>query len=343
MSTEVDQAVDPMKRRRFLAKTAALSAASLLGLPDTATAEPPPETKKIRLYRAPTICLAPSYLAEELLLLEGFSEVEYVEPESTVTIGEELARGRFDIGLKTAPYIVPFLDAGAPIAVLAGVHAGCYELFGNDRVRSVRDLKGKAVAVSAHGSSEHIFMSSMVAYVGMDPRRDINWILGKTLPDTMQIFVDGRADAFLAFAPQPQELRARKIGTVIVNTTEDRPWSQYFCCVVAANRHFVEQRPVATKRALRAILKAADICAEDPERAARFVVAKGYEPHYDVALKVIKSLPYRRWRYGNPEDTLRFHALRLHEVGMIKSNPNKLIAQGTDWRFLIELKKELKA
>jgi NitT/TauT family transport system substrate-binding protein len=39
---------------------------------------------------------------------------------------------------------------------------------------------------------------------------------------------------------------------------------------------------------------------------------------------------------------LRFYALRLYEVGMIKTNPNKLIAQGTDWRFLNELKKELK-
>jgi NitT/TauT family transport system substrate-binding protein len=40
---------------------------------------------------------------------------------------------------------------------------------------------------------------------------------------------------------------------------------------------------------------------------------------------------------------MRFYALRLHEVGMIKSTPNELIAEGTDWRFLNELKRELKA
>lgn len=237
----------------------------------------------------------------------------------------------------------PFWMPACRIVVLAGVHAGCYELFGHYRVRSVRDLKGKTIAVSAYGTSEHVFVSSMLANVGINPRKEVSWILGKTLADTMQLFIDRRADVFLAFAPQPQELRAKKIGTVIVNTTEDRPWSQYFCCVVTANRDFVTQHPSATKRALRAICKAADICAQDPERAARFVVAKGYEPHYDVALQIIKSLPYRRWRDGNPEDTLRFQALRLHEVGMIKTDPNKLIAQGTDWRFLTELKKELKA
>jgi len=159
----------------------------------------------------------------------------------------------------------------------------------------------------------------------------------------MQQFIDGRADAFLAFAPQPQELRIKKVGRVILDTTKDRPWSQYFCCMVSARREFAQKYPVATKRALRAFLKAADICAQEPERVARYLASKGYEPRYEIGLEVLKSLPYARWRQSNPEDTLRFHALRLHEVGLIKSAPQKLIAQGTDWRLLNELKRELKA
>ena len=162
------------------------------------------------------------------------------------------------------------------------------------------------------------------------------------IAESMRLFVEGKVDAFLAFAPQPYDLRAKKIGRVIVNTTQDRPWSQYFCCMLVSRRDFVEAYPVAVKRALRAMLKAQDICAREPELAARLLVAKGYEPRYEVGLDVLKSLPFDRWRQANPEDTLRFHALRLREVGIIKSEPNKLIAQGTDWRFLNELKKELK-
>jgi NitT/TauT family transport system substrate-binding protein len=113
--------------------------------------------------------------------------------------------------------------------------------------------------------------------------------------------------------------------------------------MLTGNREFVRKNPVATKRAMRAILKAADICATEPERAARFVTQRGYAPSYAVALEVFRDLPYRRWREASPEDTLRFHALRLHEVGMIKTSPQKLIAQGTDWRFFNELKRELKA
>ena len=100
---------------------------------------------------------------------------------------------------------------------------------------------------------------------------------------------------------------------------------------------------VATKRALRAILKAADICSLEPERAARFIVDRGYAKNYDYALEVMKDLPYGKWREYSPEDTLRFYALRLNEIGMIKSNAQKLIAQGSEWRFLNELKRELKA
>ena len=112
--------------------------------------------------------------------------------------------------------------------------------------------------------------------------------------------------------------------------------------MVAGNPAFVRKHPVAIKRALRAILKATDLCALDPERVARFLVDKDYVQRYDSALQVMKELPYNVWREYDPEDTVRFYALRLHEAGMLKSSPQKAIAQGTDWRFLNELKKELK-
>ena len=113
--------------------------------------------------------------------------------------------------------------------------------------------------------------------------------------------------------------------------------------MLGANRDFVHRYPVTTKRALRAILKAADICDSEPLKVARFLSDKQYEPRYQIAAELMKSLPYNRWREASPEDTIRFHALRLLEVGLIKNNPEKLIAQGTNWRFLNELKKELKA
>jgi len=341
MSAPKQTNIGQFTRRRFVGGTSAMGAASLLGLALPASADPPPEITRIRLVPSPAICFAPQFVAEDLLRLEGFTEVTYVDiGQDWATNG--LATGKVDISMDPSPTLVYLLDSGKPVVVLGGIHAGCYELFGNGRVHAIRDLKGKSVAIGGFGGADHVLLSSMLAYVGMDPGKDVNWLTGKTIV-AMDLFAEGKADAFMGFPPQPQELRARNIGHVIVNTAQDRPWSQYFCCMVAANREFVSRHPIATKRALRALLKAADICAQEPERVARYLVTKGYEPHYEVGLEVLRSLPYSRWREADPEDTLRFHALRLHEVGMVKSTPQNLIRQITDWRFLNQLKRELKA
>jgi NitT/TauT family transport system substrate-binding protein len=75
----------------------------------------------------------------------------------------------------------------------------------------------------------------------------------------------------------------------------------------------------------------------------RRLVDGGFTPSYDNALQTVSELPYDKWRDYDAEDTVRFYALRLHEAGMIKSLPNRLIAENTDWRFFNELKRELKA
>jgi NitT/TauT family transport system substrate-binding protein len=187
----------------------------------------------------------------------------------------------------------------------------------------------------------------MAANVGLDPHKDIEWVEGAAVNPfglfPLELFAEGKVDAFLAFPPEPQELRARNVGHVILNTTTDRPWSQYFCCMLVGNAAFVKNHPVATKRVVRAILKSNDICAAEPRRAAQQLVDRGFAQNYDYALQTLSELPYAQWREFDPEDSLRFFALRLHEVDMIKSSPKQLIAEGTDWRFLNELKRELKA
>jgi NitT/TauT family transport system substrate-binding protein len=254
-----------------------------------------------------------------------------------------LAAGTLDLTVGVALQFIREMDAGAPITVLAGVHPGCFELFAHEPVRSVGDLKGKRVArKDVVGWAPQDLLSLMAAYVGLDPARDIEWVVTPAI-SPMEAFVAHDVDAFIAGPPEPQELRDRGIGRVILNTATDRPWSHYFCCVLGANTEFVRANPIATKRAVRAILKATDMCAADPQRAATRLVEGGFTKRYDYALEALRDVPYAKWREYDPEDALRFYALRLHELGFIKSSPNQLIADGTDWRFLDELKRELKA
>jgi NitT/TauT family transport system substrate-binding protein len=328
-------------RREFLGSAALAGTAALLGLrSESAAAEPPPETTRIRLTSIAGVCVAPQYVSEELLRVEGFTDVQYVKLQLG-GLYKAFASGDVDISMAYAPPFIIQIEAGEPILLLGGVHAGCYELFGSQRVRAIRDLKGKTVAIPAQGSPHHVFLASMAAYVGIDSRKDINWVT-HPVPESMRLLAENKIDALMGFPPLAQELRAKKIGNVVVNSGVDRPWSQYFCCVVASNREFVRKHPAATKRAMRAILKANQICALEPERAARLLVDKGFTLDYDYALQTMKEIPYGKWRDYDAEDTVRFYSLRLQEAGMIKSSPQKIIAQGTDWRFLRELKKELK-
>jgi NitT/TauT family transport system substrate-binding protein len=334
---------DHWSRREFLTNVGLAGGAALFGLQaDVFAAEPPPETTKLRLNQSSGICTAPQYLAEQLLRGEGFTDVQYLKRGVGAERAKARSTGKVDIDVSNVWTTLRQIDAGDPVVFLAGIHTGCYELFGNERIRSIRELKGKNVAVSFLGSGRHLFLASMATHVGLDPHRDISWVTDPPAV-ALRMFAEGKVDALMGFPPEPQELRAKKIGHVVVNTTLDRPWSQYFCCMVIGNREFVRKHPVATKRALRAILKGVEICAVEPERAARLLVDKGYTKQYDYALQSLKEIPYGKWRDYDAEDSVRFYSLRLQEAGMIKSSPQKIIAQGTDWRFLRELKKELKA
>jgi NitT/TauT family transport system substrate-binding protein len=345
-----------LPRRAFLAGGAAAGLACLPGLrPRSAAAQPPPEITKLRIVREPSICIAPQYAAEELLKAEGFTDVEYVttpsEPYKATGSGSSMwgddgrvdpvAAGLADIHTGMVGRLVVQIDAGEPVRILGGIHAGCFELFGSDRVRSVKDLKGRTVAVPGLGSSHYLYVASIAAYVGLDPQRDIKFVT-PTVADSARLFAEGKVDAVIGFPPVSQELRTSKIGHVVVDSRVDRPWSQYFCCMLMANRDFVRRHPVATKRAMRAILKANDICAREPERIAQRLVDWGYATRYDHAVQALKELPYAKWREYDAEDTVRFYALRLHEARLIKSTPQRIIAQGADWRFLQELRRELK-
>jgi NitT/TauT family transport system substrate-binding protein len=137
-------------------------------------------------------------------------------------------------------------------------------------------------------------------------------------------------------------LRAARVGHVLVNTAMDRPWSQYFCCMLAGSPDYVRAHPNATKRVIRAILTATDLCATEPARAAQQLADRGLTPLYDYVLQTLSENGYK-WREYDAEDTIRFYALHMRDVGLIKSTPQKIIADGTDWRFLDELKRELKA
>jgi NitT/TauT family transport system substrate-binding protein len=76
--------------------------------------------------------------------------------------------------------------------------------------------------------------------------------------------------------------------------------------MLAGSVEYVSKYAVATKRVLRALLKAVDVCVSEPESVARRMVDGGFAQSYDYALKTLSDARFDRWREFDPRTRCAF-------------------------------------
>ena len=91
-------------RRCVLATLSSAAAVSLIGGANGLAQEAPPETSTIRLIRNAGICIAPQYVADELLRAEGFTDIQHVM-RSPAFMSQAIGRGEVDLSLHFAASI----------------------------------------------------------------------------------------------------------------------------------------------------------------------------------------------------------------------------------------------
>src|SRR5262249_20636273 len=114
-----------LHRRDFLASASFAAAASLLGRGESFAQEAPPETTTVRIPTGTLICNAPTYIADELLRAEGFTDIQHVPVTPDRNPPAPMERGELDFAMAYTPSMVAAIEAGSPVTVLAGVHVGC--------------------------------------------------------------------------------------------------------------------------------------------------------------------------------------------------------------------------
>ncbi|HKY78210.1 MAG TPA: ABC transporter substrate-binding protein [Acidimicrobiia bacterium] len=300
----------------------------------------PLETTSIRLFSVPPFnCVAAMYMAERFLQEEGFTEIQYpkIAPKDVVN---SWAEGAIDFGVFYPANLAPRIEQGDPFVLLGGVHLGCWQVVASGDIKTMRDFEGKTVSIVGPHFTDGIFMAMTLASVGLDINRDVKLV---NYPPTewARVLTSGEVNGVVAVPPFSTDLQKKGIGHVVVNSVSDPPWSNYYCCSPVANRHWMERHPAAAKRALRAMLRGADVVAKDPLGTARFMVDRGYTNNYDYTCDLLKEMPYNVWRDFDPSDSVRFYALRLKEAGVITSPPEEIIKQGTDFRYFLQLRQEL--
>jgi NitT/TauT family transport system substrate-binding protein len=305
---------------------------------------PPPETTTVRIAMAPA-CEPGLMLAGDYLREEGFTDIRYID--TSFIERAWLLNHEADVSVGHPEFLVASLDAGLPLMMLAGLHSGCLELWAGPGIQSIGELRGKKIAVRRTDISDqyYVFFATLLGYVGIDPLKDVQFIATGTGPEMRKAFIEGRADAVLNGASQGPLFRrlSKAPGHVILATMTDKPWSQYLCCTLVAHRDWARQNPIATKRVTRAVLRATDRAAKDPPRAAHDAVAAvaGGDFVDESLVRETMAMCTYNWRELDPEETLRFFALRLAEAKLITSTPQQLIDQGTDLAYMRQLRKEL--
>ena len=294
--------MDGLNRREFISKTAATGTAMYLGFGNDlglASTEPPPETTTVRFQEIQSPCWVPQLMAEPLLREEGFTDIQYIEHKVIGQGEKDIIAGKVDFTSDFTANSLMEWSPGDPIDFISGLHIGCYSLIGSDRIKSVRDLKGKKVwAWENVLARPNVFFKALIAYVGLDPDNDVEYV---EVPkdEAIELFKRGKIDAFMSFPPGPQQLEAAGIGHTLVDTNVDRPWSQYYCCMILGRRDFIRNNPIATRKVIRSILRANDLVAQDPEMAAQLLVDKKLTKADDQKFMVqsLREIPYDKWRH----------------------------------------------
>jgi NitT/TauT family transport system substrate-binding protein len=302
-----------------------------------------PVTRRQAL-RAGGLGLAGAGVAEEYLREEGFTEVEYVPVEYNYSfLTEKLGAGKVDFAYNFAPDISYAVDHGAPLVMLAGAHSACFEIYARQDIRAIGDLRGKTVAFIVRDASDgdFAFAASVLQYIGLKPGTDVQLIA--VAPDLYipTIFDDGQFDATFVSPPFSYSLQDTDRGRVLLDSHKDDPFDRQLCCMTVANRDFYESYPIATRRALRALLRSIDFTAREPQRAVDEFSDWGWVTPRSYAQRMLDTVPYDVWRDYQPEDSVRFYALHLREAGLIESTPEEIIEKGADFTYFNELKEEL--
>lgn len=298
---------------------------------------PPPETTTIRLGMLP--CDHPVMAAEPFLQQEGFTRPELLA-------GGQLASGRVDIDIAfTAFDIARLLEAGERVVVLAPLHPGCVEIWAQPGIRSLQDLRGRSVVVTARtlANAGYSNFAIVLKHAGVDPSQ-VNWVVQ---PDAnpVALFLTGRNDAVRVATVAAAALRSNPAnpGHVIHNQLMDRPWSLMACCFLVARQEWYRANPVAAKRAVRAVLRSADAQTASRADAVKRVTDRGLfggPGNFDNVLYAASMVP-ANWRDLDMERSLRFYAQLLADVGLLKVSVDDLV-RTIDLRILEELRAELR-
>ena len=257
-------------------------------------------------------------------------DVEFVKTDWEGLQGG-LGLGRFDANYTLIMYLLKPIESGLDVKITGGVHSGCLRVQAGVKtdIKSPRDLKGKRIGVPTHlGSPPFLFTSRVLAANGMDPKKDVEWVV--LPPDVLGLAVDkGQVDAVCDSEPIGSILLGQGKVRTIADQAEDAPYKDEYCCAVVVSGSLAKRDPASAAKVTRALFKGARWVEANPSAAAKMSVEKKY-----IAASVeINALAISKLKYmpgvARCRKSLDLAAEEMKKAGLLKpdTNPTELAAR----------------
>jgi NitT/TauT family transport system substrate-binding protein len=274
--------IRPIARRPTRLAAASFVMAGLVsllsaGCQKAAAPSAPSGPAKLKLAYLGLTCEAAIFVARE----KGFFTEEGLDVDLVKTdwdsLRDGLGLGRFDANYTLIMYLLKPIEQGLDVKITGGVHTGCLRVQAGAKtdIKGVEGLRGKKIGIPTMGSPPFLFASRVLAANGMDPRKDVTWIV--VAPDVMALALDnGQVDAIATSEPIGSILTAQGKVRTIADQAMDAPYRDEYCCATVVSGKLAARNPVSAAKVTRALLKGARWVEENPTAAANLSVEKKY-------------------------------------------------------------------
>lgn len=303
------------------------------GVPGSPSSSPPVSSgpAKVKVAYLGLTCEAAMFVAQE----KGFIKDEGLDVEFVKTdwdgLRDGLGLGRFDANYTLIMYLLKPIEQGLDVKITGGVHSGCLRVQAGVKteIKSPKDLKGKRIGVPTHlGSPPFLFTSRVLAANGMDPKKDVEWVV--LAPDVLGLALDkGQVDAVCDSEPIGSILLGQGKVRTVADQAVDAPYKDEYCCAVVVSGALAKRDPASAAKVTRALLKGARWVEANPSAAAKLSVEGKYiAASTEVNAQAISKLKYMPG-IARCRTSLDLAAAEMKAAGLLNAstNPSELAAR----------------
>ena len=313
-----------MTNTSFLAKSLFVASCFpllLAGCQKSSNAPAPEGPAKLKVAYLGLTCEAPIFVANE----KGFFKDEGLDVELVKTdwdgLRDGLGLGRFDANHTLIMYLLKPIEQGLDVKLTGGIHTGCLRVQAgaNTDIKTVEDLRGKRIGIPTMGSPPFLFASRVMAAHGMDPRKDVTWLM--IAADVMELaLANGQVDAVADSEPIGSILLAKGKVRTVADQAADPPYRDEYCCAAVVSGKLAARDPAAAAKVTRALLKGAKWVGENPTAAANLSVEKKYiAASAEINAQAISKLKYIPG-VARCRDSIARAAKEMQEAGLLNAS-----------------------